>query len=168
MTTNGYFLTPDVVKELFRYRVIDYQITIDGIESTHNALRKLKTKDDGTYQVILNNLKAIKSQIKSSILTLTIQTNYTKDICPTAKEVRLFHMKDQLLSRYRALYNETLTILKRVFKLNRNINCAGIIMNFLLEMAIYLYLGYKLLIGGSSRLEISRYTATQFGNLKIL
>ena len=82
MTTNGYFLTPDVVKELFRYRVIDYQITIDGIESTHNALRKLKTKDDGTYQVILNNLKAIKSQIKSSILTLTIQTNYTKDICP--------------------------------------------------------------------------------------
>lgn len=85
------------------------------------------------------------------MIPINRKINYYVDLSTnhsTAKEVRLFHMKDQLLSRYRALYNETLTILKRVFKLNRNINCAGIIMNFLLEMAIYLYLGYKLLIGG--------------------
>ncbi|MFR1517500.1 MAG: hypothetical protein ACLSVG_01795 [Clostridia bacterium] len=43
----------------------------------------------------------------------------------TAKEVRLFGMKDNLISRYKALYNETLSILKRVFNINRNVNCAG-------------------------------------------
>ena len=74
---------------------------------------------------------------------IDLSTNHS-----TAKEVRLFHMKDQLLSRYNALYNETLAVLKKVFKMNRHISSAGIVMNFLLEAAIYLYLGYKLLVGG--------------------
>lgn len=74
---------------------------------------------------------------------IDLSTNHS-----TAKEVRLFHMKEQLLSRYNALYNETLAVLKKVFKMNRHISSAGISMNFLLEVAIYLYLGYTLLVDG--------------------
>ncbi len=71
-----------------------------------------------------------------------LSTNYS-----TAKEVRLFNMKDKLLSRYKSLYNDTLNILKKTYNLNRNINSIGTVMNFILEMSIYIYLGYKLLVG---------------------
>lgn len=72
-----------------------------------------------------------------------LSTNYS-----TAKEVRLFNMKDNLLTRYKSLYSETLKILKKVFNINRNISSVGILMNFILESSIYLYLGYKLLVQG--------------------
>ena len=85
MTTNGYLLTPETVKDFLRYKIVDYQITLDGIEITHDVLRKHKT-GQSTYKVILNNLIEIKKNIKSSVLNITIRTNYTKNIYDKIQE----------------------------------------------------------------------------------
>ena len=36
MTTNGYLLTPSVARKLLDWRILDYQITLDGLPETHN------------------------------------------------------------------------------------------------------------------------------------
>ena len=63
-----------------------------------------------------------------------------------AKEVRMFKMKDQLLARYKSLYGDTLKILKKQYSVNKTISCGGAIANSFLEVSIYLYLGYKIII----------------------
>jgi len=58
MTTNGYFLTPDVVTLLLQRKINHFQVTLDGPEATHNNTRKLAGGGE-TYQKILNNLMAM-------------------------------------------------------------------------------------------------------------
>lgn len=80
MTTNGYLLTPELIKDLLKCKIIDYQVTLDGIEATHDVMRKHKN-GQGTFKVIFNNLMSIKKCIKSSVIKITIRTNYTRGIC---------------------------------------------------------------------------------------
>lgn len=63
-----------------------------------------------------------------------------------AKEVRIFNMKEQLISRYKKLYGESLNILKKLYRTERNINYSAKIVNSVLEICIYLYLGYSVLV----------------------
>ena len=48
MTTNGYNLTLENFRKLYNLNVYAYQITIDGIRSTHDDLRILKN-GEGTF-----------------------------------------------------------------------------------------------------------------------
>ena len=77
-----------------------------------------------------------------------------------AKEIRLFRMKDKLIDRYKSLYNETLKILDKLFRVRRNINCGSSILNYALEICIFLYLGYCILV--KSVITISDFTL--YGN----
>ncbi|WP_432774700.1 radical SAM protein [Brevibacillus gelatini] len=75
MTTNGYLLSIDRVREFHSLGVIDYQITIDGSEEFHDKNRVLKG-GQGTFRKIMDNLLAIqKSEVNVNV---TIRTNFDR------------------------------------------------------------------------------------------
>ena len=69
-TTNGFFLTQDVVDKLKEYNFKGFQITIDGDRECHNNVRKSKTKS--SFDEILNNIKYICSQLDDCLIKLRI------------------------------------------------------------------------------------------------
>lgn len=75
MTTNGYLLTPSILQELIRLRVLGYQITLDGIKEIHDAQRKLYN-GQGTFDVIKKNLIAIKNTVKTRTIKINLRTNF--------------------------------------------------------------------------------------------
>lgn len=77
ITTNGYLLTPEMMRNMIKARILTYQITIDGIEEQHNQFRQLKS-GDGTFQIIVDNLKAIKKEIKTKVFNINIRHNISK------------------------------------------------------------------------------------------
>ena len=96
ITTNGYYLTLDVFKELQRYHVINIQITIDGLKSTHDKQRVL-ANGDPTYDIILHNLVEIKNKTKSATSRIVLRTNVTRDI---------FEKFDEYIDYYDGLFGD--------------------------------------------------------------
>lgn len=78
MTTNGYLLTAETVKKLIKCRVLNYQITLDGAKNIHDKYRVLASGAP-TYDIILNNLCEIRDTIKSSMISIIIRVNVTKE-----------------------------------------------------------------------------------------
>ncbi len=62
MSTNGFLLTPEAVSILEKARLTSLQITLDGIESSHNQTRRLKD-GSGSFDIIVSNLKKMNSSI---------------------------------------------------------------------------------------------------------
>ena len=85
ITTNGYNLTYEIFKKLKKLHVTEYQVTIDGLASIHNAQRVMA---DGapTFAVIINNLLAIKNNCKSSAITFVLRTNFSKNMLNNVDE----------------------------------------------------------------------------------
>lgn len=85
ITTNGYNLTYEIFKKLKKLHVTEYQVTIDGLASIHNAQRMMA---DGapTFDVIINNLLAIKNNCKSSAITFVLRTNFSKNMLNNVDE----------------------------------------------------------------------------------
>lgn len=79
MTTNGYLLDVNTFSYLRKYKINQFQITIDGLKNTHNKNRFLINGSD-TYDTIINNLVEIKQKIKSGSFKIIIRTNITKEI----------------------------------------------------------------------------------------
>jgi uncharacterized protein len=73
MTTNGYLLNIDKVKELYDLGIRRYQITIDGPEDYHNKNRILYG-GQGTFRKIMDNLLAIHASDYK--VQVTIRTNF--------------------------------------------------------------------------------------------
>lgn len=74
MTTNGYLLDIDSLKELVKENVMYYQITVDGLQSTHDTSRILVNKR-GTWKHIIDNL--IKAKNSKLHFDICIRTNFT-------------------------------------------------------------------------------------------
>ncbi len=74
ITTNGYFLYPNVVDSLIKHRVTQFQVTLDGPESTHDQTR---TKAGGgkTYRHIINNLTRMKDSPHQFRMTIRVNFN---------------------------------------------------------------------------------------------
>ncbi|MDR1116597.1 MAG: radical SAM protein [Tannerella sp.] len=70
-TTNGFLITPEVVKQLQEYNFKGFQITLDGDREHHNQTRK--SKKASSFDVILNNINCICTQLDCSI---TLRINY--------------------------------------------------------------------------------------------
>ena len=85
ITTNGYNLTYEIFKKLKKLHVTEYQVTIDGLASIHNAQRVMA---DGapTFDVIINTLLAIKNNCKSSAITFVLRTNFSKNMLNNVDE----------------------------------------------------------------------------------
>lgn len=78
MTTNGYLLSYDTYIELIKLHVMTYQITIDGIKDIHDSQR-VAVNNEGTFDTIYNNLKAIKLGKKYPV-QIVLRTNFTRSL----------------------------------------------------------------------------------------
>lgn len=76
-TSNAYLLTPDIIDSLYSSNLLQYQITLDGLEYNHNKLRPL-LNGKGTFDRIVNNLKYIISRKDLSNIKITIRCNYNE------------------------------------------------------------------------------------------
>jgi uncharacterized protein len=101
ITTNGYFLTSDVVDSLLQHEVRSFQVTLDGPESTHNRTRKL-AGGGGTYKRIINNLKGMRE--KDADFSVTIRVNFDPTSIPLMDEffteISAFFAHDSRFSLY--------------------------------------------------------------------
>lgn len=103
MTTNGYFLDIETFKSLIRNRIIYYQITIDGLKDTHDIYRPLKN-GNGTYDVIISNLKSICSQQETGRFFINIRNNITRENRKSCED-----FKDEFKSLFGGNYHFSLT-----------------------------------------------------------
>jgi uncharacterized protein len=84
MTTNGYLLTPGVVDRLFEWRIMEYQVTLDGPPEHHDRYRP--TRDGGaTFAAILENLKAM--QARSEEFRVMVRINFDRDNSSTLAQL---------------------------------------------------------------------------------
>ena len=78
ITTNGYLLTPDIMRKLLRLRVLSYQVTVDGPGWIHDRNRPL-AGGGGTYSEITSNIKRIREEIKTGTFNFVVRVNYTQE-----------------------------------------------------------------------------------------
>jgi uncharacterized protein len=91
MTTNGYLLTPDMLRRMLRSRIYSFQITIDGTAETHNNTRVL-ANGGPTFDTIIYNLREIRDTIKSQLFKIIIRTNISKLQLPYIDEyIKFLH-----------------------------------------------------------------------------
>lgn len=79
MTTNGYNLTLNNMKKLLKYRVNHFQITLDGIEETHNCTRK-RMDGNETFARILRNLQNVRDHIANQKFEIVIRGNINRAV----------------------------------------------------------------------------------------
>lgn len=92
ITTNGYFLTPEVASQLIDLKVESFQITLDGPRQYHNQRRRLHRPrdqveaqdDEGTFDRIMSNVKSLLALRR--IFNLQLRTNYDRDSLPVMSE----------------------------------------------------------------------------------
>lgn len=85
MTTNGYALTLDKFKFLLKYHTHFFQITLDGNKNLHNRNRPLKNGSE-TFDVILNNMRNIRDNIKEQYFKFIIRLNVTEETISNSDE----------------------------------------------------------------------------------
>ncbi|MBL0387691.1 radical SAM protein [Tumebacillus sp. ITR2] len=79
MTTNGYNLTVNVMKKLLSYNVLNFQITLDGIEETHNCTR-VRLDGASTFQRIVTNLRNVRDQIPNRTFKIIVRGNINQEV----------------------------------------------------------------------------------------
>ncbi|MED9903212.1 MAG: hypothetical protein UFG06_03420 [Lachnospiraceae bacterium] len=88
ITTNGYYLNYDTFSQLIDGNIIFFQITLDGVQDSHDKYRPLKN-GEGSYIVIFNNLLEIKKRVSDSkIFRLTIRNNVSKENALACQEFK--------------------------------------------------------------------------------
>ena len=78
-STNGFLLNSKNLEKLKNLRVLVYQITVDGLKETHDAQR-MQANGSGSWNIIINNLRDIRDNFKSNLISLIIRTNVTHPI----------------------------------------------------------------------------------------
>ena len=91
MTTNGYLLTPDIAERLLAWKILDYQITVDGDHRHHD--KKRPTRDgQPTFERIFSNLKFLKKRKED--FGVTIRINFDQENYPDLEEFILVLKKE--------------------------------------------------------------------------
>lgn len=85
ISTNGTLLDVETFKSLIKNRVIEFQICIDGPKEFHNLTRP-HYKEEDSYETIMNNLKAIKKEVKVNYFRIAIRCNITPKVLPHLQE----------------------------------------------------------------------------------
>lgn len=75
ITTNGYLITPDMVKKFDKIDLTNFQITLDGDEEMHNSIRFAKGHE-GSFSKIIENINLLSENERNTIM---VRVNYTKD-----------------------------------------------------------------------------------------
>lgn len=74
MTTNGYLLDADMFDMLYKLKVYQYMITIDGFKEQHDKQR-FTLDGKGSYDVIMNNLLNIRDSKQYKFAHIRIRIN---------------------------------------------------------------------------------------------
>lgn len=74
VTTNGYLISPNVLRKIKEIDLKGFQITLDGSEFFHNKTRFID-KNTGSYQTIVENIIFLCRNIEN--ITMTVRVNYT-------------------------------------------------------------------------------------------
>ena len=82
ITTNGFLLNQQTFERLYECNIYQYQVTIDGVEATHD-LQRVLVGGQGSFNTIIQNLIAIKKHERYRHWFITIRTNFSKDIYET-------------------------------------------------------------------------------------
>ena len=86
MTTNGYLLNKERISFLINAGVRTFQITVDGLEETHNELRVLKN-GGGSWSRIIENLKLFKNF--DGMFKVILRINYNSTSLDKEKLLKL-------------------------------------------------------------------------------
>ncbi len=86
-TSNGVLITPGHFERLYGLGVTYYQITIDGLEDTHNLYRQ-GADGTGSFKKIIANLKYMAGTDYD--FEVTIRTNFNSDVFRKAHEFYKF------------------------------------------------------------------------------
>ncbi len=86
-TSNGVLITPGHFERLYGLGVTYYQITIDGLEDTHNLYRQ-GADGTGSFKKIIANLKYMAGTDYD--FEVTIRTNFNSDVFRKAREFYKF------------------------------------------------------------------------------
>lgn len=84
ITTNGYYITPDMITLFNEIELNTFQITLDGAKEFHNKTRFME-KDRNSYDRICRNIELLCAGIKRPSLTLRL--NYTKENISTIDDI---------------------------------------------------------------------------------
>ena len=76
MTTNASLLDIHTFERLYKLRVLNYQITVDGCKKTHDVQRPLKT-GESSYDLIMKNLRDIRDNARGKFFKIGLRTNFT-------------------------------------------------------------------------------------------
>lgn len=82
LTTNGYLLKQEIVEQFSDLKIDAVRVTLDGGKKSHDRVRVLKG-GEGTYSVIMKNLKSIKTDIP-----IEIRCNVSKNVLPYIKDLK--------------------------------------------------------------------------------
>lgn len=77
MITNGYYLSAQLAKRLCSYGCNNYQITLDGLQETHDYLRPL-SDGTGSYDQLIKNLREIRDSTENKRIRILLRVNMTK------------------------------------------------------------------------------------------
>lgn len=84
ITTNAYLLTPEVAAQLLAWKVVNYQITLDGMPEQHD--RKRCARDgSSTFDTIFSNLRSLKQRAED--FRVRIRVNYDRENYPHLEEL---------------------------------------------------------------------------------
>ena len=102
MVTNGYLIDSSIVEMLVRNQIHDIQITIDGLEATHNERRPHK-ENANSYQKIISNLGLfVGSPIRVNIRMNIDRKNY-KEYNELHEIIKSIHQSGANIALYPAL-----------------------------------------------------------------
>ena len=85
-TTNGYFLTPENFDILYKQKLYNFMITLDGFKEQHDKYRYMHN-GAGTYDKIMQNLLYIRDNKKYRFAHITIRVNVTRDVLNVIDEL---------------------------------------------------------------------------------
>lgn len=90
ITTNAYLLTPDVAAKLLAWKVLNYQITLDGMREQHDKKRPARD-GSGTFDTIISNLRSLKQ--REETFRVRLRVNYDHENYPYLEDL-LVLLKD--------------------------------------------------------------------------
>lgn len=84
ITTNGYYITEEMVEQLKEISLTNYQITLDGAKQFHNITR-FSNNEKNSFDKIVKNIILLCENIPN--VNMTLRINYTKDNLNTVEEI---------------------------------------------------------------------------------
>ena len=88
-TTNGFCLDGATFNAMYKHKVYNYMITVDGFKEQHDKCRYMHN-GAGTYDTIMKNLIEIRDNKQYRFAHITIRVNITREVLDVMDEFILY------------------------------------------------------------------------------